>query len=114
MSEGERRRHPRYEVEGIEGRLDREHPFDVLKLSRGGLLVKLRREQEPPLEQVTDVELTLGGEPLRCQAQVVFVGPDLEESEGHDLFRVGLAFHSLSATARRLLDDFIEQKLAPL
>lgn len=113
MSERERRRHLRYEVEGLTGRLDGEHPFEVLKLSMGGLLVKMRRRQEPPLDTVAEIELTLDGQLLRCQAQVVFVGPDMESEHSSDLYRIGLAFTSPSSAARRGLKQYIERAWGP-
>jgi hypothetical protein len=113
MTGQERRRHRRYEVEGLSGRLANRHPFEVLKLSLGGMLVKVRQDQEPQLGALTEVELTLDGASLRCQGRVVFVGPDLDEGSGHDLFRVGLAFVTPPAEARRRLQQFIASELGP-
>jgi hypothetical protein len=113
MSIRERRRHPRYEVEGLTGRLDREHPFEVLRLGLGGVLIKLRRQQEPSLGQLGEVEIDLGRQPLRCSAQVVFVGPDLADDTSRDLFRVGLAFVSPSSATLGRLKRFIEESLEP-
>jgi c-di-GMP-binding flagellar brake protein YcgR len=113
MSSQERRRYRRYEVAEMAGRLGGIHPFEALKVSLGGLLVKVRRDREPPLDELTEVELDLDGAPLRGQARVVFVGPDLEDRPDHDLFRVGLAFVSISEQAKRRLQEFITRELGP-
>ena len=92
MSRGdERRRHPRYDVSGLAGVLDGFRAFEALKLSAGGMLIRLPVELE--LDQPVSVELAVGEDTFRSRARVVFLGPDAERSDnGEERYRVGLAF----------------------
>jgi hypothetical protein len=105
----DRRRHPRYEVENIQGTLaGRErHDLRVLVLSRGGVLGTT--SLEPPLGQVLDLEIPLGGRTFRAPAKVVFVGDDRAEVPRHRRFRVGLALNGLTAEDGEILDTFIRE-----
>lgn len=110
----DRRRYPRYDVRGLSGTLDGFRVFEALRLSLGGMLVRLPAELA--LEQRVRVEMTLGGEAFRALARVVFVGPDLEASPlRRDHFRVGLEFLPPSPGGRDYrgaLARFIETQLA--
>jgi hypothetical protein len=111
MSE-ERRRHRRYEVEGVSGTLaGRErHPFEVLTLSRGGLLVTTGFE--PPLGQVLDLEIPLGRDLYRSPGRVVFIGEDKYAARDRR-YRVGIALESATAEDGALLDRYIREELEP-
>lgn len=111
MSE-ERRRHRRYEVAGLQGTLaGRErHGFEVLTLSRGGLLITTA--YEPPLGQTVDLEMPLGPEVFRAPGRVVFIGED--NAAGRERrYRVGIGLNGESAADGALLDRFIRDELEP-
>ena len=107
----DRRRHPRFDVSGLSGVLDGSRVFEVLKLSAGGMLIRLPIELE--LEQRVRVELSLGEETLRSDARVVFLGPDLDRGMMiGDRFRVGLALVEPAPTEEALLQRYIARELA--
>jgi PilZ domain len=111
MSE-ERRRHRRYEVQDLHGTLTgrERHGFEVLTLSRGGLLVTTA--YEPPLGQTVDLELPLGPEVFRAPGRVVFIGED--NAAGRERrYRVGIGLDGDSAGDRTVLDRFIRDELEP-
>ena len=114
VSTGEdRRRHPRYDVSGLAGVLDGFRAFEALKLSAGGMLIRLPVELE--MDQPVRVELGLGPDTFRSKARVVFLGPDGDRSPaGEERFRVGLAFEQPSATDRELVKRYIAEALEPL
>jgi hypothetical protein len=111
LSSGEeRRRHPRYDVSGLAGVLDGFRAFEALKLSVGGMLVRL--PVELAMDQPVRVELALGDDTFRSRAHVVFMGPDSERSpEGGERFRVGLAFVDPSPADRAKVARYIEDTL---
>ena len=111
MSE-ERRRYRRYEVEGVRGTLaGREsHPFAVLTLSRGGMLVTM--SFEPPLGQVFDLTVPLAGEVFHAPGRVVFVVEDRTAARDRR-YRVGIAFAGESAEDGALLDRFLRARSEP-
>jgi hypothetical protein len=106
----ERRRHRRYEVEGLRGTLaGRErHPFEVLTLSRGGLLVTMGFE--PPLGQIFDLEIPLGPEVFRAHGRIVFVGED-KTAPRERRYRVGIGLEGESSEDGALLDRFLGEQL---
>jgi hypothetical protein len=104
----ERRRHHRYEVSGINATIAEQHPCDVLLLSRGGML--FTTGFEPPLGQVFDVAMPLGGDVFRSAARIVFVGEDRGAPRAHR-FRVGVAFTVESAADAALLDRYIRDEI---
>jgi hypothetical protein len=111
LASDERRRHPRFDVAAIPGVLDGYRTFETLKLSAGGLLIRLPAELS--LDQRVRIELRLGGEPFRSQARVVFVGPDLSVApRGDELYRVGLALDGTPPEAQVALERFIARELA--
>ena len=108
----ERRRHPRYDVSGLAGVLDGFRAFEALKLSAGGMLIRLPVELE--LDQPVQVELGIGDDTFRSRARVVFLGPDSERSDrGEERYRVGLAFDDTSATDREIVLRYIADALEP-
>jgi hypothetical protein len=107
----DRRRHPRLDVSGLSGVLDGSRIFEVLKLSAGGMLIRLPVELE--LEQRVRVELVLGEETLRSGARVVFLGPDFDGLAG-ERFRVGLALVAPTPVEEALLRRYIDRELAAL
>jgi c-di-GMP-binding flagellar brake protein YcgR len=107
----DRRRHPRYEVQGLRARLQQIHRCDVLKLSRGGMLVSTPVELQP--EAVVASELYLTGTVFRSQARVAFVGPDTGTS-GNGRSRIGLEFVDPEPAAQRVLDQYIAERLSHL
>ena len=108
----ERRRHPRYDVSGLAGVLDGFRAFEALKLSAGGMLIRLPVELE--LDQPVRVELGIGDDTFRSRARVVFLGPDAERSaQGEERYRVGLAFEEPSATDREIVLRYIADALEP-
>ncbi len=107
----ERRRHPRFDVSGLAGVLDGFRAFEALKLSAGGMLIRLPVELE--LGQPVRVELGIGDDTFRSRARVVFLGPDAERSDrGEERFRVGLAFDEPSAADREIVLRYIAETLA--
>ncbi|HXO21298.1 MAG TPA: PilZ domain-containing protein [Thermoanaerobaculia bacterium] len=104
----ERRRHRRYEVEGLSGKIADRHDFDILLLSRGGLL--LTTGFEPPLGQVVDLEVPLPGGVFRSASRVVFVGEDSGAPRGRR-YRVGVAFAVESDADAAILDGFITREI---
>ena len=104
----ERRRHRRYEVEGLTGTIAERHPFVVLLVSRGGLLVTTGHEL--PLGQVFDLEVPLRDAVFRSAARVVFVGED-NQAPRDRRYRVGVAFAVESDADAALLDGFITREL---
>ena len=111
MQPDERRRHPRYEVRGLRARLQQIHRCEVLKLSRGGMLLSTTVELQP--EAVVASELYLAGTVFRSQARVAFVGPDTG-LQGNGRSRIGVEFIDPSPAAQRVLDDFIAARLSHL
>jgi len=114
MSE-DRRRHHRHEVEGVRGTLSgrERHPFDVLTLSRGGLLVTMG--YEPPLGQVFDLEIPLGRAVFRSPGRVVFVGEDKTAARDRR-YRVGIGLDGVGdegGEGDAVLDRFIREELEP-
>jgi hypothetical protein len=107
----DRRRHPRLDVSGLSGVLDGSRGFEVLKLSVGGMLIRLPVELE--LEQRVRVELSLGEETLRSEARVVFLGPDFDGMAG-ERFRIGLALVAPAPAAEALLRRYIARELAAI
>lgn len=108
----ERRRHPRYDVSGLAGVLDGFRAFEALKLSAGGMLIRLPVELE--LDQAVRVELGIGDETFRSRARVVFLGPDSERSDrGEERYRVGLAFDEPSSNDREIVLRYIADTLEP-
>ena len=102
----DRRRHPRYEVRGLSGVLDGFRLFDALKLSLGGVMIRVPAELA--LEQRVRIELPLGDETFRATARVVFIGPDLDgEVASGQRFRVGLQFAPPAAADQELLERYI-------
>lgn len=110
VSSEERRRYPRFDVPSAPGLLDGQHPFETLKLSAGGMLIRL--PVELTLDQRVRVEMRLGGHLFRSEARVVFFGPDLSSAATGEAYRVGLAFVEVSPADQALLDRFIAQELA--
>jgi PilZ domain len=108
----ERRRYRRYEVEGLRGTLaGRErHPFQVLTLSRGGLLVTMGFE--PPLGQVFDLEILLGPEVFHAPGRTVFVGED-KTAPRERRYRVGFGLEGESPEDGAILDRFLREQLEP-
>ena len=108
----ERRRYRRFEVDGLAGTLaGRERqPFEVLTLSRGGLLVTMGFE--PPLGQVIDVEVPLDGAVFHGPGRVVFIGEDNAAARGHR-YRGGIGLAELSAEDGALLERYIGEVLEP-
>jgi hypothetical protein len=108
----ERRRHPRFDVSGLSGVLDGFRLFDALKLSVGGMLIRLPADLA--LEQRVRVELVLGEETLSSRARVVFLGPDFDaRAGGRDRrYRVGLAFVDLPPAGREAIERYITDVLA--
>ncbi len=111
MRPEDRRRHPRYEVHGLRARLHQIHRCEVLKLSRGGMLLSAPVELQP--EAVVSSELYLTGTVFRSQARVAFVGPDTGAS-GNGRSRIGLEFVDPTPAAQRVLDEFIAERLSHL
>jgi hypothetical protein len=111
MQPDERRRHPRYEVQGLRARLQQIHRCEVLKLSRGGMLLSTPVELQP--EAVVASELYLSGTVFRAQARVAFVGPDTGR-HGSGRSRIGLEFVDPAPAAQRVLDEFIAGHLSHL
>lgn len=110
MSNDERRRHPRYDVQGLPGVLDGFRVFDTLKLSAGGMLILLPTELS--LDQQVRVELPLGGETFESRARVVFLGPDLDTSTSGERYRVGLEFVAPADRSTAVLQRYIGTALA--
>jgi c-di-GMP-binding flagellar brake protein YcgR len=111
MGSEERRRHPRFDVAGAPGVLDGFRLFETLKISAGGMLIRLPAEMS--LGQRVRVELPLGEDTFRSEARVVFFGPDLGGSRrSEDRYRVGLAFVEPTPADQERLDRFIAQELA--
>ena len=104
----ERRRHHRYEVRGLAGKLADRHPFAVVTVSRGGILATA--SFEPPVGHVFDVELPLGREVFRSSARVVYTGEDRAAPKSQR-YRFGLAFTVESEEDAALLDQFIRREL---
>lgn len=108
----ERRRHPRYDVGGLAGVLDGFRSFEALKLSVGGMLIRLPIELE--MDQPVRVELGIGEDTFRSRARVVFLGPDAERSaDGGERYRVGLAFDEPSPTDHEIVLRYIADTLEP-
>jgi hypothetical protein len=100
----ERRRFRRYSVTDLHGVLDGEHPFELLLLSEGGMLLRMGGEARLGSTVVFDLEVP-GGK-IQGQARVVFLTgePGLEQKPGR---RVGLEFLELPDESRSLLHDHI-------
>jgi len=111
MRPEDRRRHPRYEVLGLRARLQQIHRCEVLKLSRGGMLLSTNVELQP--EAVVASELYLTGTVFRAQARVAFVGPDTGP-QGSGRSRIGVEFIDPTPAAQKVLDDFIAGHLSHL
>ena len=107
LSNAERRRFPRYDVDRLPGIVDGFRLFDTLKIGAGGALIVLGAELG--LEQRVQVSMEVGDVVFRSAAVVVFVGPDLAAP---GLFRVGLAFVDTASGDRERLQRFIERSLA--
>jgi len=107
MRPDERRRHPRYETSGLRARLQQIHRCEVMKLSRGGMLVVAPVELQP--EAVVASELYLTGVVFRARARVAFVGPDTA-APGSGRTRIGVEFIDPSDDAQRVLDQFIADR----
>ena len=102
----DRRRHPRYDVHDLSGVLDGRRMFKILKLSAGGMLIRVPAELA--LEKRVEVEFPLGEDTFRSEARVVFLGPDLEgATASSEQFRVGLEF-----TGRPNPDDVLTRYIA--
>lgn len=101
----ERRRYPRYSADDLHGRLDGHWPFEVVKVSLGGMLVTA--EEEVALDEVVSVALDLGPERFLSQARVVFVGPDIARGEG---FRIGVAFVDPSPAEQLRLERYLRRE----
>jgi len=86
------------------------HPCAVLLLSRGGML--LTTAFEPPLGQVLDVAVPIGGDVFRSAARIVFVGED-RGAPHSQRYRVGVAFTVESETDAALLDRYICDEIEP-
>lgn len=112
VSQGhERRRHPRYDVRGLGGVLDGYRAFEALKLSAGGMLIRLPAELE--MDQPVRIEIGLGDATFRSRARVVFLGPDAERSpQGEERFRVGLAFDEPSPSDTEIVQRYISEELS--
>lgn len=108
----DRRRHHRHEVEGVRGTLSgrERHPFDVLTLSRGGLLVTMG--YEPPLGQVFDLEIPLGREVFSSPGRIVFVGEDKTAARDRR-YRVGIGLDGELGEGGAVLDRYIREELEP-
>jgi hypothetical protein len=110
-SSEERRRHPRFDVSGLSGVLDGFRIFEALKLSVGGMLIRLPAELG--LEQRVRIEIVLGEEVFRSRARVVFLGPDFAtSSERSRAFRVGLAFLDPSPSDSAVVERYISETLS--
>lgn len=110
MSEDDdRRRHPRFDVR-LEGVLDGYRVFETLKLSAGGMLIRL--PGDIGLEQRVSVVLQLGEHTFQAPARVVFLGPDHSvPGGGRDNNRVGLAFDGTAAEHADALRRYIASEL---
>ena len=107
----DRRRHPRFDVRGLSGVLDGFRAFEVLRLSAGGMLIRL--PWEPSLGHRVRVELPLGSETFDAVARVVFIGPDLDPpSAGGVRFRVGLELVETGPADEAVLGRYIATELA--
>ena len=92
--------------------LDGFRAFEAIKLSAGGMLIRLPVELE--MDQPVWVELGLGEGVFRSRARVVFLGPDAERSaRGEERYRVGLAFDEPSASDREIVLRYIADSLEP-
>ena len=99
-----RRRFPRYEIEGLSGSIEGQ-PCDLVLLGMGGLLATSRLE--PQLERTIHLEFALdGGEVFRTAARVAFIGPDMR-SEARGQNRIGVEFMAVPTKSRRALERFL-------
>lgn len=99
-----RRRFPRYEIEGLSGSLEGQ-PCDLVLLGLGGLLATSR--YEPQLEGMIHLEFRLDGdETFRSAARVAFIGPDMRD-DARGLNRIGLEFLAVPKRSQRALERFL-------
>lgn len=108
MNSRDRRRYPRHEVRGLHAVLGGRHRCEVVRLSRGGMLVSARTEH--PLHSSVEVRLHLKGSVFRSAARVAFVGPDTY-SPGTGHVRLGLEFLAPSEASCQLLERFIQDEI---
>ncbi len=109
MSGAERRRHPRYAIEGLQGMLQGRHPFELLRLSQGGMLATT--SFEPQLESLVQFELHLPAAHVHSAGRVAFIGPDTHNPE-RGWHRVGLEFTAMGQRSRRALHDYLAAAIA--
>jgi hypothetical protein len=106
--EDDRRRHPRFDVR-LEGVLDGYRVFETLKLSVGGMLIRL--PGDIALDQRVSVALELGDHVFRAPARVVFLGPDNGSEGTPDGNRVALAFDAPAPADDAALQRYIAREL---
>ncbi len=107
----DRRRHPRFEIDGLSGLLDGEHPFEVMRISLGGLMI--RSEYEPSFNEVARIEVQLDRVSFRSRARIVYAGPDMASpANGAERYRVGLAFVDPSPEQQLRLERFIARRFS--
>src|SRR5437016_1577817 len=105
-----RRRFPRYEIQGLSGSIEG-HPCDLVLLGMGGLLATSRLE--PALERTIHLEFPLdAGEVFRSTARVAFIGPDMR-SEARGCNRIGVEFMAVPTKSRRALERFLAARGTP-
>jgi c-di-GMP-binding flagellar brake protein YcgR len=110
MSYSNRRRFPRYEMQGLSGSIEGQ-PCDLVLLGMGGLLATGRIE--PQLERTIHLEFPLdGGEVFRSAARVAFIGPDMR-SEARGCNRIGVEFMAVPTRSRRALERFLSVHAPP-
>lgn len=97
----ERRRHPRFEVQGIVGSFEQKLRFAVRILGLGGMLVETTRELAPGEQGRFTVELP-GEGVLGAHGRVLYVGPSRPGA-----YRIGVAFDSLPINDRVVLESFL-------
>jgi hypothetical protein len=91
---------------GLSGVLDGFRVFEALKLSVGGMLIRL--PAEPSLGQEVRVDVPLGSDTFRSAARVVFLGPDLDGGRASaETFRVGLEFLSPLPSEQAVLERYV-------
>jgi len=109
MNGSERRRYPRYAIDGLQGLLQGGHPLHLLRLSQGGMLAT--SSFEPRLESIVQFELHLPNARVRSAGRVAFVGPDTQDPERR-WHRIGLEFTAMGQRSRRALIDYLTAAVA--
>jgi hypothetical protein len=109
MNQDNRRRFPRYEIDGLHGSLDGE-PCELVLIGLGGMLATSKLE--PQLERTIHLEFPLSsGETFRSAARVAFIGPDMRKEGRWN--RIGLEFLAVPTRSRRALESFLALRNAP-